>query len=160
MTDEERLKIIVLRAKNYNFLQITKMVDFPQAEISKVLQDATESGELDQWRMRYSPSWRTTLYRHYNNKGELLYVGISIVPGERQESHRKSAPWWQQVANIRLEHFSTPIEAKIAEDKAIATEDPVYNILGRKRRKKGEFYNPQEILGYFAPSKLDGSRTK
>lgn len=75
----------------------------------------------------------TTLYRLYNADGGLLYVGIAGNPGRRFEQHRQDKPWWGSVANIRLEHFPTRDAASEAELKAIRTERPAYNIVGRSQ---------------------------
>lgn len=74
----------------------------------------------------------TTLYRLYNADGGLLYVGIAGNPGRRFEQHRQDKPWWGSVANIRLEHFPTRDAASEAELKAIRTEHPQHNIVGRE----------------------------
>ncbi len=83
----------------------------------------------------------TTLYRLDDAQGALLYVGIAGNPGRRFEQHKKDKPWWGDVANIRLEHFATRVDALAAEGVAIRTENPRHNIAGRSgpaTRKPGK----------------------
>jgi predicted GIY-YIG superfamily endonuclease len=73
---------------------------------------------------------KTTLYRYFDSEGQLLYVGITKNPLERQAQHQKTQPWWDDVTSARFEHYSTREEAIKAEDYAIGTEWPRYNIAG------------------------------
>jgi hypothetical protein len=98
------------------------------------------------WSVGYRPKWsseevkawkppakkdrwarQTTLYRHYAANGELLYVGISLSHMTRMAAHRCKARWFQQVANITLEHFDSFSAARKAEQEAIRAERPRYN---------------------------------
>jgi hypothetical protein len=72
----------------------------------------------------------TTLYRFYNDAGELLYVGITHRPQERFSHHRAFSSWWEVAATSRLERFPTRAEAENAERRAILTEVPVHNVAG------------------------------
>jgi len=69
----------------------------------------------------------TTLYRHFNENGILLYVGISLKWTSRTKEHHRRSPWWRDVANITLQHFDTLKEARAAEKIAIDQEKPVHN---------------------------------
>ena len=71
----------------------------------------------------------TTLYRHYDSAGQLLYVGIADDVRARFRVHM-SATWWEDMARFTLEDFPTRASAVDAERKAIATERPLYNIAG------------------------------
>ena len=79
-----------------------------------------------------SDSTPTTLYRLYDEGGDLLYVGIAGNPGRRFEQHKKDKPWWGSVASIRLEHFRKREQAASAELQSIKDENPRHNIMGRK----------------------------
>jgi hypothetical protein len=68
----------------------------------------------------------TTLYRHFNATGRLLYVGISDKALMRLTQHRKLTPWWDQIAHITLMHLPDRATAIVAEKLAIQTEDPIY----------------------------------
>jgi hypothetical protein len=69
----------------------------------------------------------TTLYRYYDDAGQLLYVGIANNPLARQSQHRKAAPWWHRASRQRLQHFPTRADAEEAERLAIQEELPLYN---------------------------------
>ena len=77
-----------------------------------------------------SPMWRRIeVYRLYNDRDELLYVGFStnLVERLRGHSHKCGQPWWPEVAYCSLEQFSGETEALAAEVSAIKTESPRYN---------------------------------
>lgn len=67
------------------------------------------------------------LYRFYNHKGDLLYVGITADPSTRWPQHRRRQ-WWTQVATITVGHHPTRGALVAAETAAIASEQPAYNI--------------------------------
>ncbi len=68
------------------------------------------------------------LYRHFNNDGRLLYVGISVNPLSRLEEH-KNSKWFASIAKMTVETFATTEEAERAEKLAIKSESPICNIL-------------------------------
>ena len=76
------------------------------------------------------------LYRAFNAEGELLYVGATAGLAKRLEQHKKTKQWWQEVANVTVEHFGTTKEALKAERVAIAAEHPRANMAGTPRREK------------------------
>lgn len=69
----------------------------------------------------------TALYRHYDESGALLYVGISLNPIRRLQQHEKSA-WCDSIATIKIERFAHRREAIEAEERAIKAESPLHNI--------------------------------
>jgi predicted GIY-YIG superfamily endonuclease len=69
------------------------------------------------------------LYRMRSDNGQLLYVGMTLNPHIRLESHRKNKEWWSDVATIRLQHFESSEEVAAAEREAIRTEHPLYNAI-------------------------------
>jgi len=71
----------------------------------------------------------TTLYRFFNEAGELLYVGITGNTKGRLKHHRKHATWWSQATTHRLESFPTREEAAVAEAHAIRQEAPIHNVI-------------------------------
>lgn len=71
---------------------------------------------------------RHYLYRVFDADGSLLYVGISADPDARIESHRRSKPWWPEVASATLEEYPSGDAVAAAEALAIATEQPRYNV--------------------------------
>lgn len=73
---------------------------------------------------------KTTLYRYFDGKGQLLYVGITKNPFDRQAHHAANKDWWQDVERSTFEHYQTRNEAIAAEAYAIGTELPKYNKQG------------------------------
>jgi len=71
---------------------------------------------------------RTSLYRHFDAAGRLLYVGISLSAIYRLAQHHSGSRWAHKIATVTHKLFRTREEAIVAERKAIATENPVYNI--------------------------------
>ena len=70
----------------------------------------------------------TTLYRHFDENGVLLYVGISRKLLARIYNHEIRSPWFHLVHNIRTTHFPSAELAESAEAVAIATEFPLHNV--------------------------------
>lgn len=68
-----------------------------------------------------------SLYRLFDASDRLLYIGISNSALARWEAHRKSKPWWPEVANVSVEHFDSRQAAFAAEALAIKEEGPPYN---------------------------------
>ena len=71
---------------------------------------------------------RTALYRHYDDVGALLYVGVSLRPMMRLDEHMRSAEWRGEIARVDLEWFPTTSDALAAEREAIGAEAPQKNI--------------------------------
>ena len=69
----------------------------------------------------------TALYRHYDNAGRLLYVGISKCAITRLAAHANEAEWYRRIATVTIDWFSTRAAAEIAERAAIRTENPLAN---------------------------------
>lgn len=72
------------------------------------------------------------LYRHYDDRGRLLYIGISIGGPQRQRAHSSRAAWWRRVRKIMIEPHDTIAAARVAEMMAIAAEGPEFNRAGRQ----------------------------
>lgn len=70
---------------------------------------------------------RTALYRHFDENGVLLYVGISKSPDHRSEQHRYQSKWFRFVADTQLEWFEARAQAEVAERDAIRLDGPVFN---------------------------------
>ena len=69
------------------------------------------------------------LYRHFDEAGTLLYVGISISAIGRMAGHKTSSPWVWSIARMEVQTFPTREEAMAAEKAAIQTEHPLFNAL-------------------------------
>lgn len=70
---------------------------------------------------------KTALYRHYDQAGVLLYIGISLCALTRTQQHRRQAAWAYDIVTVKIEWFETRQEAEAAEYKAIKTEKPKHN---------------------------------
>lgn len=79
---------------------------------------------------------RTTLYRSFDEHGALLYVGISHSAMQRLSQHKATSIWHKQCVHVELEHFDSRKEALEAEDNAIKTELPMFNIKGKVNQKR------------------------
>jgi len=73
---------------------------------------------------------RTSLYRHFDENGTLLYVGIARDPDHRAALHAHTARWYQYSTRCEVEWHETRDEALRAERVAIADEGPLFNISG------------------------------
>lgn len=76
------------------------------------------------------------LYRHFDDMGTLLYVGVSLSSVNRLGQHKDHSHWFNRIATQKIEHFTTREEALAAETKAIQDENPTYNV--HKRRKESD----------------------
>lgn len=76
----------------------------------------------------------TAVYRTFDGRGRLLYVGVAERPFERIGQHRDDG-WAHHVATISLCNYATRREALDAEADAIRNEDPVWNINGRPHER-------------------------
>lgn len=72
-------------------------------------------------------SQQTTLYRVYDQAGQLLYVGISKNALKRFGEHSMSQPWWGDGTTVKMQHYPTRAEALAAEEAAIKSERPAHN---------------------------------
>ena len=77
----------------------------------------------------------TFLYRHFDKKGRLLYVGITANLASRTTAHMKRSQWAKDIARTTSELFPTRIKAAIAELQAIDKEKPIYNLTYSRERK-------------------------
>lgn len=68
-----------------------------------------------------------SLYRMFDETGQLLYVGISVDPGRRLAQHRSDKPWWGEAVTISVQPMPTRAAALEAEREAIKNERPVHN---------------------------------
>lgn len=73
------------------------------------------------------------LYRHFDAKGVLLYVGVAQYIGARNGAHASQSPWFKDVAATKTQDFESRYEALQAERKAILEEHPLHNRQGTKK---------------------------
>ena len=71
---------------------------------------------------------QTDLYRVFDAKNTLLYVGISFSAINRMNEHSKDKPWWRETARIDVETLQCGRrEALVIEAAVIKSERPLYN---------------------------------
>lgn len=68
------------------------------------------------------------LYRFFDRKGQLLYIGITNDPPRRLGEHQGGKDWWEQVAGITVEWHDNREDALAAEARAIHIENPLHNV--------------------------------
>lgn len=76
------------------------------------------------------------VYRLYDRRGSLLYIGSTINVFGRFQGHAGRTPWWSEVATYRLQRFETEEAARCAEALAIGSEDPKHNKIYRRSRSE------------------------
>jgi hypothetical protein len=74
---------------------------------------------------------KTALYRHFDDVGRLLYVGISLNAVTRMSQHKHSARWFDNIASVTVEWLDSRDAALAAELRAIREESPIHNKAGR-----------------------------
>jgi predicted GIY-YIG superfamily endonuclease len=70
---------------------------------------------------------RTAVYRFYDRRGVLLYVGITNSPRHRFEQHAADKEWWPAVTGRTIEWCASRRAALEAEWFAIKNERPIHN---------------------------------
>ena len=76
------------------------------------------------------------LYRHFDENGVLLYVGISTSALKRLGEHERSAGWFKRIVKVTIVNFPTREAAADAELRAIKTEFPLHNVLHKIKEKE------------------------
>jgi hypothetical protein len=69
----------------------------------------------------------TSLYRHFDKDGRLLYVGISKNAVARLGGHRGKS-WYHEIEAVKIERHKSREHALYAEALAIQNEQPLYNL--------------------------------
>ena len=72
------------------------------------------------------------LYRHFNSKDELMYIGISISAAHRLSQHKTTSAWIDDITKITIENFETREQVIEAETSSIKKEKPLYNVVHNK----------------------------
>ena len=71
----------------------------------------------------------TSLYRHFDRDGRLLYVGISKNAIARLGDHKRKASWYPDIRNVSIASYPNRDAALRAEARAIRTENPIHNAM-------------------------------
>lgn len=72
------------------------------------------------------------LYRYYDARGVLLYVGITKDPIRRRRDHQSHSEWYPHAVEPLIEWFEDRKSALRAERDAIRDEAPVFNVVGAR----------------------------
>jgi len=67
------------------------------------------------------------LYRHFDEAGELLYVGVTSRLPRRVREHQQHSPWWEKIARIEVKPYPDRQSVLEAERVAIENEKPKFN---------------------------------
>ena len=79
---------------------------------------------------------KTCLYRHFDQTGALLYVGISGNPFARTCQHKTTADHFHEITKINIEWFDSREVALVRETEAIKNESPKYNNYNSTRKRE------------------------
>ena len=71
---------------------------------------------------------RQHLYRHFDEREKLLYVGVSLSAIQRLAQHRYHSHWFNSISKVTIEQFPSREEALNAERTAIQKEEPLHNV--------------------------------
>lgn len=77
--------------------------------------------------MKTRPKAPVQLYKHFDIKGTLLYVGIAKNSGMRFAEHRRNSVWAPRSVKMTVEMYPDRLAASLAELDAIKSEKPLYN---------------------------------
>lgn len=89
------------------------------------------------------------VYRCFDTKGELLYVGCSINPDQRLWEHGYFRSWWaDRIARVTLESFPDQAAGLAAEKRAIQTEHPIHNRAFRTTESQRSDWQPQHYINW------------
>lgn len=67
------------------------------------------------------------VYRAFDADGRLLYIGCTVDLAKRMSQHRKSAEWWEFVAELTTHSYPSRSTARAAEELAIHSEGAYFN---------------------------------
>ena len=79
------------------------------------------------WAQSAGPIRRCALYRHFDDAGVLLYVGISNDPITRGKDHARGSVWHRFATETEATWYHTREDAEHAEAEAIRSERPLFN---------------------------------
>jgi len=102
------------------------------------------------------PAPGTALYRYYDKRKTLLYIGISGRLPRRVIGHAKESSWMEFAASSTVEGFPSRSEAAAAEVAAIKAERPLFNQKHNNtpeaRRRLIDYLVKQKRLDLLAPA--------
>jgi len=87
----------------------------------------------------------TQLYRHFDSRGKLLYVGVSLAALLRLRQHKNNAQWFADIARVEIQHLDDREAALQAEKDAIKREQPAFNVMHNKVTKSAPALKRQVV---------------
>ena len=81
------------------------------------------------------------LYRHFSADGVPLYVGVALSAVAWLKGHQRRSRWFNTITSVTVEAFPSREAALAAEMKAIQTENPLHNVIGRSDARKNPLRN-------------------
>ena len=77
----------------------------------------------------------TELYKHYDEKCVLLYVGVSTNGLARRYEHNKHSAWASKIRFTTTDRYGSRAEALDAERHFIRNERPIYNVVHSRAKQ-------------------------
>ncbi len=77
------------------------------------------------------------VYACRNADREIIYIGCTTRIAKRLADHRRSTPWWHEVADVETFDMPDLATARQREADAIASVRPDHNIVGVNRDRVG-----------------------
>ena len=93
---------------------------------------------------------RCALYRHFDEREVLLYVGISDTPVDRTNSHARTSEWVQYADRAEVQWLPSRASAEASERYAIENEDPIFNrqyAAGDVDQRIADYLHEREVEG-------------
>lgn len=94
------------------------------------------------------------VYRCYDVDGRLVYVGCTIDPATRVETHRKQSWWGHQIHSVRFIVFPNKDYALTREREAIGEERPRWNKKGKWNHRA--LWTAQDYADYHTTIVMSG----
>jgi hypothetical protein len=91
---------------------------------------------------------RCSLYRHFSETGDLLYIGVSLSTLVRLGQHAKHSGWFASIARVEVEHFDNREAALAAERAAIENEAPLHNKHHKRVPEPSSFAVEEEEIAF------------
>jgi len=77
---------------------------------------------------RHDAEVRTYVYRIFDREGRLIYVGATMHPETRINTHRRSIWWGLDIHRIKIKVYPNRQLAADEERRAVQTEHPRWNL--------------------------------
>lgn len=93
----------------------------------------------------------TDVYRVYDERGRLLYVGVSTNVFYRMHDHKMYSAWWHLADSGTVSRYENRYIARKVEALAIRDESPLYNVTREhsEARRAELVTEPVEVLSLF-----------